>query len=524
MSLPLSPLLSPLCWLATSLLIVGFTPATWAEPAPNLPGIFEEVTERARQLAASPYEERAGDLPPALRDIDYDAYRSIRFRPEAALWRDETLFSVQLFHTGFLFERPVQLHLIKNGEQQHLPFQSSFFRYDGPATPLQEADLGGAGYAGFRLHFPLNREDYHDEFLVFQGASYLRMVGRDQGYGLSARGLAIDTASSSGEEFPAFTAFWLLQPEPEATRIDIVALLDSPSLAGAYHFRVHTGKQIDVEVEARLFARRDVAKVGIAPLTSMFMHGDVSPYPADDFRPQVHDSQGLLMQTHAGEWIWRPLNNPRELRITRLQDTNPTGFGLAQRDRDFDRYLDMESRYERRPSNWIAPLGDWGPGSVELVEIPSESETNDNIVVYWVPEQPLTAGESRTYRYRLSTFDAQRPEQRLGSTVRTRQGWGAVPGQSDPPPRSRRQFVIDFRGGELSSLDGTHPVEAELVVSSGETRQLQVQRLPDGETWRASFRVQPQGANPVDMRLRLTLRDTPMSETWNYVWNPDELR
>ncbi|MDZ7852134.1 MAG: glucan biosynthesis protein G [Halomonas sp.] len=519
-----SPLVSSLWWLAISLFIAVITPATWAAPAPDLAGVFDDVTERARQLAASPFEERASDLPAALRDIDYDAYRSIRFRPEMALWRDEALFSVQLFHTGFLFERPVRLRLIENGEQRQLPFQSSFFRYDGAAAPLQDEDLSGAGYAGFRLHYPLNREDYHDEFLVFQGASYFRLVGRDQGYGLSARGLAIDTASSRGEEFPAFTAFWLLQPESQATHIDIVALLESPSLAGAYHFRVHPGEQIDMEIEARLFARRDVAKLGIAPLTSMFMHGDVSPYPADDFRPQVHDSQGLLMQTHAGEWIWRPLNNPRKLRVTRLQDTNPTGFGLAQRDRDFDRYLDMESRYERRPSHWIAPLDDWGPGSVELVEIPSESETNDNIVAYWVPNHSLEAGDSRTYRYRLSTFDAQRPEQTLASIVRTRQGWGAVPGQSDPPPRSRRQFVIDFRGGELSSLDASHPVEAELVVSSGEAREIQVQRLPDGETWRASFRIQPEGETPMDMRLKLTLRDAPISETWNYVWNPDELR
>jgi glucans biosynthesis protein len=256
----------------------------------------------------------------------------------------------------------------------------------------------------------------------------------------------------------------------------------------------------------------------------MFLFGDISPYPEDDFRPQVHDSQGLLMHTHAGEWIWRPLNNPRELRISRLQDENPAGFGLAQRGRDFDSYLDMEARYERRPSYWITPLDDWGPGSVELVEIPSDSETNDNIVVYWVPEQSLKADTSRTYRYRLASFDAERPEQTLASTVRTRQGWGAVPGQSNPPPRSLRQFVVDFHGGELSSLDATHPVEAMLEVSSGEARQVQVQRLPDGETWRASFRIQPMGTNPTDMRLTLTLRDRPLTETWNFVWNPDELR
>ncbi|MDT8878778.1 glucan biosynthesis protein [Halomonas saccharevitans] len=523
--------MTPLRWLATGLLatgllVAGTVPSTWADaPLPEtVIETFAEVTERARRLAASTFEEADGHRPEALREIDYDAYRSIRFRPEAARWRDEGLFSVQLFHPGFLFERPVRLNLVEDGARRPVPFRSSWFRYDGAAASLAEADLSGASYAGFRLHYPLNREEYHDEFMVFQGASYFRLVGRDQGYGLSARGLAVDTATPQGEEFPAFREFWLFKPEPTATHLDLIALLDSPSLAGAYHFRVRPGEHVEVEVEARLFARRDVQKLGIAPLTSMFMHGDVSPFPADDFRPRVHDSEGLLMRTHAGQWIWRPLNNPLELRITRQQDVNPAGFGLAQRDRDFDHYLDMESRYERRPSHWVAPLDDWGPGSVELVEIPSDSETNDNIVAYWVPEAPLAANASRTYRYRLSTFDARRPEQTLAGAVRTRQGWGAVPGQSDPPPRSLRQFMVDFRGGELSSLDASHPVEASLEVSSGEARQVRVQRLPDGETWRASFRLQPEGTTPADMRLALTLRDRPMSETWNYVWHPDELR
>lgn len=514
----------PALKLAASLSLIWLAPLAWAEPETSQPSVFDEATERARALAEAPYEERNGALPEALRDITYDVYRSIRFRSEQALWEDEALFSVQLFHAGFLFGQPVKINLIENDEIRSLPFDAAFFRYDGDAASLANQDLSGSGYSGFRLHYPLNREDYHDEFLVFQGASYFRMIGRDQGYGLSARGLAIDTASSGGEEFPAFREFWLFQPEPNANSIEIVALLDSPSLAGAYHFTVHTGGDIEMDVEARLFARQDVNKLGLAPLTSMFMFGDVSPYPEDDFRPQVHDSQGLLMHTHAGEWIWRPLGNPRELRISRLHDENPRGFGLVQRERDFDDYLDLESRYERRPSHWITPLDDWGPGGLELVEIPSDSETNDNIVTYWVPKEPLRADEEQTFRYRIATFDANRPEEPLASVVRTRQGWGAIPGQSDPPPRSQRQFVVDFRGKELSSLHDTHPVTAKLDISSGEFHELQVQPLPDGETWRATFRLQPDGDNPTDMRLKLTLRDRPLTETWNYVWNPNELR
>ncbi|GGX92097.1 glucan biosynthesis protein D [Litchfieldella qijiaojingensis] len=510
--------------LAIALSLALLAPSLWAQSDVTIPAVFEEVTERARDLATKDYADNPPTLPEALREIDYDVYRTIRFRGENALWRDESLFSVQLFHPGFLYDRPVTINLVEDGEIRHLPFQKRFFSYDGDAASLAEHDLSGAGFAGFRVHYPLNRTDHHDEFLVFLGATYFRIVGRGQRYGLSARGLAIDTASPRGEEFPAFREFWLFQPEPDATTMHVVALLDSPSLSGAYHFTVTPGERVSMEVEARLFAREDVNKLGIAPLTSMFFHGSPSPRPADDFRPRAHDSDGLLMHTSAGEWIWRPLTNPRELRITRLRDESPAGFGLTQRKRDFDSYLDTALHYERRPSQWVEPLSEWGPGSVELVEIPTDSETNDNIVAYWVPEQPMTAGEERTYRYRTSTFDASLPQQSLASVVRARQGRATAPDQNEPPPRGHRQFVVDFRGGELSTLDDSHPVEAQLSASTGKVEQLRVERLPDGKTWRASFRLLPDGKTPMDLRLLLTLRGQPMTETWNYVWNPDELR
>ncbi|APX94902.1 glucan biosynthesis protein D [Halomonas sp. 1513] len=486
---------------------------------------FEDVIERAEALAGEPYQGAGASLPTALRNLDYDTYRQIRFRGDQAIWRDDGLFSVQLFHSGFLFDTPVTLNLVEDGEARRLDYSQEYYSYDGDAERLLDADLDGAGHAGFRLHYPLNRGDYADEFAVFLGASYFRLVGRDQGYGLSARGLAIDTAAPHGEEFPAFREFWLVKPAEDATQMSVLALLDSPSLAGAYRFDIRPGRDVDVEVDARLFARRDVAKLGVAPLTSMFTHGDTSPYGADDFRPRVHDSDGLAMHTAAGEWIWRPLSNPRRLRVSALQDESPGGFGLVQRERDFDAYLDMEARYERRPSQWVEALGgDWGRGSVELVEIPTDTETNDNIVAYWVPDEPLNAGESRRFHYRTQTFGDRLDEQRQASVIRTRSGWGAIPGQSDPPPRSRRQFIVDFHGGELAGLDASQPVEAELSTSRGDIHQAQVQRLPDGDTWRASFRVQPQGREPADMRLFLSLRGSPISETWSYVWYPDELR
>ena len=82
-----------------------------------------------------------------------------------------------------------------------------------------------------------------------------RASARDQVFGLSARGLAIDTAESWGEEFPWFREFWLVTPAPNAKELTIYALLDSPRVTGAYRFAVEPGEQTRVDVECRLFLR-----------------------------------------------------------------------------------------------------------------------------------------------------------------------------------------------------------------------------------------------------------------------------
>ncbi|KAF0810741.1 glucan biosynthesis protein D [Alcanivorax sp. S71-1-4] len=505
-----------------------WTPQVWAEDmvrASNrnvdIGALFQRVEERARELAQEDFKPASTDMPDVLANMDYQQYRSIRFRPEQSLWHDQALFEVQLFHPGFLYREPVRINIVEENKVAVLPFERTRFRYDGKAAVLADEAPETLGYAGFRVHYPLNTEEYKDEFLVFQGASYFRLVGPGQAYGLSARGLAVDTAAPQGEEFPAFREFWLVRPRADETRLIIFALLDSPSVTGAYWFEVQPGAPTGMRVDARLFARKDIAKLGIAPLTSMFHHGENRTRFVDDFRPEVHDSDGLQMLTGQNEWIWRPLNNPRTLRVTAMMDENPRGFGLLQRDRRFDHYQDMEAAYERRPGLWVIPEGDWGKGRVELVEIPTDSEVNDNIVSYWVPEAPMKAGESRRYAYHLRSVDAQVAEHALGSVLRTRIGWGAVPGQSDPPPRSVRQFVVDFRGGELASLSPDAPLEAELAHAVGKVRDLHVQRLPDGKTWRAIFKLDPQDSDVVDMRLYLSLRGQRLTEVWSYLWSPD---
>lgn len=496
-------------------------------PEPKEPltaaNLFDAVEKKAKRLAGKPYEPIHANTTPALSAMNYDQYRLIRFRPDAALWKNETLFEIQMFHPGFLYREPIVLHTNPDNLRDEQPFRQEFFSYEGDAAAVAGEVPENAGFAGFRVHYPINSAHYKDEFLVFQGASYFRLVGPGLTYGLSARGLAIDTAEPNGEEFPIFREFWVVKPGPEDTHLVIYALLDSHSVTGAYRFEVHPDAPTEMTVEARLHARQDIRKLGMAPLTSMYMWGENHVGPVDDYRPEVHDSDGLLMATANGEWVWRPLTNHKGLHVSSFSDINPKGFGLMQRDRDFNHYMDLDSLYETRPSMWIMPTSDWGSGRVELVEIPSDSETNDNIVSYWVPSKPLKAGESLSFSYKLRTVDNYIPENTGGKVVGTRIGWGAIPGEQNPPPHSVRRVVVDFRGGELDNLSPDAPVRAQIWTSSGQIDEMKVVRLPDGKTWRASFKLQPDGNNLSDMRMHLQLRDQRLSEIWSYVWYPDAI-
>ncbi len=341
---------------------------------------FADVIRLARERAAHPYRNRSPRLPASLAHLTYDQYRQIRFRPRDALWGPNSLYEVQFFHRGFEFDRRVEISQVVRGEPQPLRYTPRWFDF-GRLTPLARHMPANLGFAGFRLHFPLQTPDYRDELIAFLGASYFRVLGRNEVYGLSARGLAIDTAMARGEEFPWFTRFWLVRPAPRQRVITIYALLDSPSIAGAYRFQIVPGETSRVWVTEDLFARRRIAKLGVAPLTSMFLYGgDPAGHRFDDFRPEVHDSDGLLMQTGTGEWLWRPLANPRRLEVNRFMDLDPRGFGLIQRERSFSHYEDGAAQFERRPSYFVQPIGNWGRGGVELVESPTEEGMHDNIV------------------------------------------------------------------------------------------------------------------------------------------------
>lgn len=482
---------------------------TTAVAAPAEDGTrFDAGTVRtlARTLASDPY--KAGDmaLPGALDKLSYDDYRNIRFNAERAIWRGEGLpFEMQLLHRGFIFRDRVDIHLVTDGKASRLRYDPAFFRFEhGVKAPEGTADLG---FSGFRLHGPLNRPDYFDEIAVFQGASYFRAVAKGQVYGSSARGLAVRTGHPSGEEFPVFKAFWIETPRQGVPSVVLHGLLDSPSAAAALRFTLHPGTTTLMTVEMALYPRLDVAEAGLGPQTSMFLFdpGDRSGF--DDFRPAVRDAQGLGIIDGKGEVLWRPLVNPSRLQISEFGGTNVRGFGLMQRQRSFFDYQDLEARYERRPSLWVEPIGDWGEGAVHLVEIPTDQEIHDNIVAFWRPKDPLRKGGEYIYTYRLHwTWDMPTPAA-LCRFSDMRVGGDAA----------RRLIVLDLVDGPLRDLK-LEEVEARVSASTGAISSVVLQPNPDISGARLSFIFEPKGTDLSELRAGLFAAGNPVSETWLYRW------
>jgi periplasmic glucans biosynthesis protein len=513
----LSLTISMLLWLP---LVKG--PAMAQEGVTTVFG-FENVVHEAKELSALPYVDHKG-VPESLLKIKYDQWRDIRFKPPKSFWRQEGLpFTLQFFHPGLFYDRVVGLFVVDQERVAPLSFSKEYFDYKSEEVKALVPD--DLGFAGFRIHYPLNRPNYHDEIAVFLGASYFRAVGQKMNYGLSARGLAIDTALPSGEEFPIFKKFWIVRPATDAKDLTFYALLDSPSVTGAYRFIISPGKENIMQVRLTLFLRKPVAKLGIAPLTSMFHHGESTvDRVLDDFRPEIHDSDGLMIATGSGEWIWRPLLNSKTLFVNSFQDRNPKGFGLIQRDMEFDHYQDLESNYQNRPSLWISPLGPWGEGRVELVQIPTDKEIFDNMVAYWVPSKPPPLGDPISLAYEMAWhYASDSPCPPGGRVISTRAGKNKMENAKFP---DARLFVIDFAGGKLGSLDADEPVEGVVSVGRG-ARVVEQQVVKNTFTggWRLAIHVlmdeqKAKRREPVELRAFLRHEKDVLTETWSYVYEP----
>jgi glucans biosynthesis protein len=501
--------------------------AAAAGSGPAKPFDYAWLKGQARYLASNPYQTSKDVMPASMAALSYDQFQSLRFRSDHSLWGDAGLpFRVQFFHVGRSFAQAVHIYEVKDGSAREVLYDPSMFEFDKAGLdPAVMRDH--AGFAGFRVQFVT---DWRDDVAAFLGAAYFRAVGGDtRQYGLSARALAVDTAYPRPEEFPRFTTFWFERPAKDSGVLALYALMDSPSIAGAVRFFIAPGATLTMDIDSALYPRKVIDRLGVAPLTSMFFYGENDRRAANDWRPEIHDSDGLSMWTGAGEWIWRPLINPAQNHLNSYFDENPRGFGLLQRDRNWDHYQDDGVYYDRRPSLWVEPRsgshGGWGKGAVQLFEIPTADETSDNIVAFWNPAEKTKVGQEMLFSYRLYWGTHMPYSSPLAQTLATRTGIGGTVGQ-------RRQyyswhFAVDFAGGELGALPRDSNVEAVITTTHGSTTEhVTAHYVEEFKGYRALFDVRPadDSNDAIDLRMYLRIDGKPLTETWIYQWTPPPVR
>jgi periplasmic glucans biosynthesis protein len=478
---------------------------------------FAWLTDIAKKNASQAYKVPQSDAAQIIQGISVDAAQKIKFRPDHAL-RLGRADPVSFFHLSRYSRDPVVLHAVEAGKAREILYGSDYFDYG--TAGLDPKALANLGFAGFRV---MEGPDKPTDWLAFQGASYFRSSGQDAQYGASARGIAINTAAATAEEFPRFSEFWL---EANGPAISIYALLDGPSITGAYKFDA-TKNTVDkgnggviMNVHCELFFRTYISRLGVAPLTSMYWYGENERRKAADWRPEIHDNDGLALWTGRGERIWRPLINPPQVMTNSFADENPKGFGLMQRDRDFANYQDDGAFYEKRPGIWVEPGGNWGSGAVQLVEIPTDDEIHDNIVAYWRPDRDVRAGDTMAFNYRLYWQNSEPAYPKsIARVVATRLGRGGIPGQ-DPWPRDKHKFVVDFTGGRLMQMKQRFDVTPVVSASRGKVDNAYVVKVVGTDRWRALFDLQLDGGAPADLRMFLKLDNRTLSETWLYQYFP----
>ena len=511
---------------AAALAGIGSAEAQQSAPVPLQfgpaePYDFEALKRMARERAAKDYVAPPRPNPDIVSKIDYDAHGKLRYRQDAALWGNGgSAYPVTFQHVGMFFPKTVKMHAVEGGRAREILYDPRVFM-GGPDHVAAKLPAQPSAFAGFWVQESRNGPDWKklEPWATFLGASYFRAVGDLGQVGLSARGIALAPGTGTPEEFPDFVAFWFEPAASDKDPVTVGALLDGPSITGAYRFRMRRDKGVLMDVEASLFLRKSVERFGIAPLTSMFWYSETVKPKGIDWRPEVHDSDGLAIWTGTGEHIWRPLNNPDRVMVSSFADRSPKGFGLSQRDRNVENYLDGV-RYHDRPSAWVEPIGDWGRGAVQLTELPTDDEIHDNIVAMWVPAEPAAAGKTYDLKYRIHWYGDEPFPSPLARVVATRIGRGGQPGH--PRPAGVRKFAVEFRGKQLATLPKGVLPEAVITTSRGKVSLVMTEAVPNDVPgqWRATFDVAVDGREPVEMRCFLKLKDQVLSETWLYQYHP----
>lgn len=511
--------------LGASILLLSTTALTqpvFAQAEGDVAFDFDSFSARMQATAAAPFAAVVAAIPPALQALDYDSYRLIQYRETASKWASDNLgYRLQAFHLGWLYIEPVKVFEIDSGIATRIDFSAADFQYhDSSVENALEADFPGV--AGLRVNHPLNHPENFDELATFLGASYFRSLGRDNIYGLSARGVVLNSWVNLPEEFPRFSEFYVQKPQ-DGGPLTIYAALESQSATGAFRFVItpasQTVQETMMDVTARLYFRNDINELGVAPLTSMFLYAEANRSGFDDYRPQVHDSNGLLVERESGEVLWRALNNGTTLGNSYLQETNPKAFGLYQRGRDFESYQDAGAHYELRPSVRVEPAGQWGQGMVRLIEIPARLEADDNIVAFWIPAEPALAGQSREFAYRLIWGNLD-PDSSADTAyvAETRAGAGGVSGVKSAA--NLRKFVVDFKGSALDRLPEGTPIDVLATVDGGVVRHSVLSRIDANAAWRLVLDVETEGDAPLELKAYLVGLGKKLTETWLYQWRP----
>ncbi len=465
------------------------------------------VTELARTISRRPYVAPSSDLAEPFSGLSYERYVAIKALPAGRIWDGEARgFVAEPLARGFVFTTPVTLFTVEDGQVRRAVFDRTRYDFGGLVVPPNAPD---PGFSGVRIE-AMTPGAPPFEFAIIQGATFIRGAARGQNFGIIARALTLKAAETRGEEFPAFRAFWLERPIAGTSTLVIHGLVDSESVAGAVRMTFRPGEATIVDVETTLFPRVNLEHVGLGGAGATFLFGPNVRRTTDDARPAVHDASGLSILNGQGEWLWRPLNNPDTLQVSAFLDDSPKGFGLLQRERDFTAFQDDVQHYEGRPSLWIEPIGEWGQGAVQLIEIPSDAEVNKNILVYWRPKAVMQAGSEVTLAYRQ--FWSWAPPERplLATVTSTRSGRGST--------GRRRRFVVEFAGDPLA--DTVPDLRAALTASPGAIQGTRLWSYFERKSVRVTFELDPGNETACEMRLVLQSGAKPLSETWLYRWTP----